>query len=101
MTSKTGKPIDIVDPFARRLVGKYLARRLIDVDNLLQAVRDSDFETVRITGHNLYGSGAAYGLHDISSIGANLENAAEDADAQQIERLIDDLKLFLDDLRVR
>lgn len=101
MTSKTGKPIEIVDPFARRLVGKYLARRMVDVDKLLLAVRHADFETVRVTGHNLYGSGAAYGLQDISSIGASLEDAAETADVTEIERLIEELKLFLGDLRVR
>ena len=100
MDSKTGRPIEIVDPFARRLVGKYLSRREDDVENLLRAVRNSDFETVRITGHNLYGSGAAYGLQDISSIGAKLEDAAEVADVGRIEQLIEELKKFLGDLKV-
>tara|TARA_R110002096_G_scaffold22547_10_gene72352 strand:- start:6221 stop:6526 length:306 start_codon:yes stop_codon:yes gene_type:complete len=97
---KTDNLIDIADPFARRLVGQYLARRKEDVANLLVAVESADFDTVRITGHNLSGSGAAYGLERISSIGSDLECAADGADASRIMQLIADLDAFLRDLRL-
>lgn len=100
MTSDTGKPIEVADPFARRLVGKYLDRRCDDIGKLTRALADADFETIRITGHNLYGSGAAYGLDDISSIGASIENAADSKDVPSIERSIDELKAFLRALKV-
>jgi len=93
--SRKGKPIDIDDPFARRLVGKYLENRKDDIEKLKRAVKKSDLETVRITGHNLYGSGAAYGLDEVSWIGASLESAAEAADIPRIERLIGELTEFL------
>ena len=95
MAGNKDKPIDVVDPFARKLVGKYLANRKDDVTKLARALAEADFDTIRVTGHNLYGSGAAYGLDDISWIGAGIENAAKSADTEQLERLIGELREFL------
>lgn len=95
MAGNRDKPIDIVDPFARKLVGKYLENRKDDITKLSSALLSGDFETIRVTGHNLYGSGAAYGLDDISSIGAGIESAAASADKEQLERLIGELREFL------
>lgn len=95
-----GKPIEITDPFARRLIGKYLENRRDDIGKLTKALADSDFDTIRVTGHNLYGSGAAYGLDDISWIGASIEVAADSKDVSGIERSIEELGLFLKKLKV-
>lgn len=95
-----GKPIEITDPFARRLIGKYLDNRKGDIEKLTRALSDSDFETIRVTGHNLYGSGAAYGLDHISWIGASIEKAADAEDASDIERSIGELRSFLERLKV-
>ncbi len=100
VNDKQGKPIEIEDPFARRLMGKYLGHRKDDVDKLRTALAASDFDTIRITGHNLYGSGAAYGLDDISWLGASIERAAESKDVPDTERLIGELELFLRKLNV-
>ena len=100
VTDGQGKPIEIKDPFARRLIGKYLDNRRDDIGKLTQALSDSDFETIRVTGHNLYGSGAAYGLDDISWIGASIEKAADSQDIAEIERSIGELESFLRALKV-
>ncbi|MGB5625301.1 MAG: Hpt domain-containing protein [Woeseiaceae bacterium] len=100
VTGKKGKQIEIADPFARRLIGKYLDNRKEDIGKLQQALVDSDFETIKVTGHNLYGSGAAYGLDDISFIGAGIEIAAEAKDGPRIECLIGEMKDFLRKLKV-
>lgn len=101
MTSEKGRqPFDIADPFARKLLIQYLDNRKSDVDKLTDALAKSDFDTIRITGHNLYGSGAAYGLEDISFIGAGIESAANSSDGPQIERLIGELTDFLTRLKV-
>lgn len=100
VTDGPGKPIEISDPFARRLIGKYLDNRKDDIGKLTQALAESDFEAIRVTGHNLYGSGAAYGLEGISWIGANIEKAADEKDTSGVEQAIDELKLFLQRLRV-
>ncbi len=100
MTGNNGKPIDVEDPFARKLVGRYLDNRKHDIEKLTAALRASDFETIRTIGHNLYGSGAAYGLDDISWIGASIEDAAKLGDSERIERVIDELRAFLVRLKV-
>lgn len=100
MTGNRNKPIEIPDPFARQLVGQYLKNRKGDVKKLSTALTNRDFATIRTTGHNLYGSGAAYGIDDISFIGASIENAADSSDVQRIERLIGELDGLLKQLKV-
>lgn len=82
-------------------MARYLERRVADIVKLQGALDSSDFETIRITGHNLFGSGAAYGLTEISSLGQSIEEAAENADADRIRALIDDFERFLKDLELR
>lgn len=82
-------------------MARYLERRVTDIERLQSALDSSDFETIRITGHNLFGSGAAYGLTEISSLGRCIEEAAENADADRIRALIGDFERFLKDLELR
>lgn len=96
MSDRKDRPIEVADPLARKLMGQYLEHRRQDVENLGTALEAADFEKIRTTGHNLFGSGAAYGLHDISTIGASIENAAAEADAERIGSLIGELREFLD-----
>ena len=95
MTVEKVVPIEIADPFARKLVGQYLQNREGDIGKLQDALRRDDFETIRVTGHNLYGSGSAYGLDEVSRIGANLEQAAEQQDSSGVARLVVELAEFL------
>lgn len=88
-------PIEIADPFARKLVGQYLQNREGDIGKLQDALQRQDFETIRRTGHNMYGSGSAYGLDEISRIGADLEKAAELQNSVGAARLVEDLAVFL------
>ena len=101
MSSEEGKTIEINDPFARKLVGDYLENRRADIARLTQALLDADFESIRITGHNLFGSGAAYGFEAISEMGAGIESAAEARDVPGIERRIADLQVLLSQVKVR
>ena len=101
MSIEEGKTIEINDPFARKLVGDYLENRRADIARLTQALKDSDFESIRVTGHNLFGSGAAYGFEAISEMGAGIESAAEARDVPGIERRIADLKDLLKQVKVR
>lgn len=92
--------IEVSDPFARRLIGKYLANRKQDVGKLTLALSEGDFKTIKIAGHNLYGSGATYGLEGISSLGASIERAALDEDPARIAQLIDEMRDFLQTMKV-
>lgn len=100
VTVKKVVPIEIADPFARKLVGRYIENREGDIAKLQGALRHEDFDTICVTGHNLFGSGSAYGMDEVSRIGANLERAAEEQDAAGVTALIDELASYLRDLKV-
>jgi len=101
MESETGKPIDIADPFARKLMARYLKRREAEIGELKLALEATEFEKIRVTGHKLFGSGATYGLNEISRLGQGIEKAAEARDVGRIRRLIGELQRFLKDLKIR
>lgn len=87
--------IDIADPFARRLLMQYLDRRRADLARLRTALEASDFGCIEISGHNLSGSGAAYGLEPISHLGADLERAAQARQVERIREVLDRLEEFV------
>jgi CheY-like chemotaxis protein/HPt (histidine-containing phosphotransfer) domain-containing protein len=77
------------------LRGSYLDRRRAELGSLEQAVREGNFAAIRKTGHNLKGTGAAYGFAEISDIGRSLEAAAKNGDAGAIEVLLDQIDGYL------
>jgi len=60
------------------------------------ALDRADFEAVTILGHNMRGSGGAFGFLAITDLGAGLEQAAGDADFGASRRLVDELSGYLD-----
>ncbi len=101
MGSDTDRSIDIADPFARQLMARYLGRRENDLVSLRAALGNGDYDEIEVTGHKLFGSGSAYGLDEISSLGRSIERAAAARDAGGLDLLIADLERFLQNLRVR
>ena len=100
MSKSSDNSIEVADPFARQLLSKYLQRRRDDISRLRSAVDDQDYEFIERTGHNLFGSGAAYGLEPISEYGAGLEQAAQQQDGARISLLVDALEIFVNQVTV-
>ena len=92
--------IKIVDPFAKRLMARYLQNREADILALRNALAIGNFQFISTTGHNLFGSGGAYGLARISEVGADLQSAAETHEVKRISKLIDSLEAFVRTVRV-
>lgn len=86
------------DPIVRELLPGYLARRHEELPQLEAALDAGDFETLRTTGHNLHGSGGAYGLPRISELGKQLERAARDGNGEQARVTLEEMRVFLNDL---
>lgn len=86
------------DPIVKELIPGYLARRREELATLEAAVDDGDYETLRIIGHNLHGSGAAYGLPRISELGRDLETAAHGRNDTGVRAVIGALRVFIDAL---
>lgn len=92
--------VTVNDPFARRLMVRYLSHRKQDIHSLRAALASEDFETIRDKGHNLFGSGSAYGLDRISELGAALEKTAKKKNSDAISDLIETLEAFVHNVRV-
>jgi len=92
--------IEIKDPFARRLLEKYLRRRKSDLERLRTDLAAEDYAAIELNGHNLFGSGAAYGLEEVSILGAKLEEAAQAKQSKRIEQLIDALDSFVSQVTI-
>ena len=58
-----------VDAGIRDLVPAFLANRKRDLEAIKSALMQADFETIRLLGENMQGSGRGYGLERISDFG--------------------------------
>ena len=86
---------------ARRLarqIPAYLLNCRHNVVSMTEALNRVDFQTVIILGHNLRGSGGAFGFQAITDFGAGLEFAAEAADLAGSREWVRELSGYLDDV---
>ncbi|MDP3736023.1 MAG: PAS domain S-box protein, partial [Hyphomonadaceae bacterium] len=74
----------------------YLQNCRQNVAKMLDALDRIDFETVTMLGHNMKGSGGAYGFQGITDICAALQTAAENADNDASRRWVGELSDCLD-----
>jgi HPt (histidine-containing phosphotransfer) domain-containing protein len=81
--------------FADRIPA-YLRNCRQNVVVMLDALDRVDFETVTSLGHQMRGSGGAFGFQAITDIGAALQQAAEIADADVSRKWVGELSNYLD-----
>ena len=94
-----GRPRDTTSPASRKLAERtpaYLRNCRQNVIDMGEALDRADFEAVTILGHNMRGSGGAYGFQAITDIGAGLEQAAEGADTDASRKWVGELSSYLD-----
>ena len=84
----------------RELAPRFLAHRRGDVDRLREAIDRADFDTVRLIGHAMKGSGAAYGFDDITLLGDEIERLAKSGDAPALDVAVKSLTEYLDSVEV-
>ena len=78
----------------------YLENCRHNVIVMQEALDRADFEAVTILGHNLRGSGGGFGFQAITDLGAGLEQASEDADADGARNLLSELSSYLDSVEI-
>lgn len=89
-------PIRIhVDPELASLIPGFLANRRADIGLILAAVNRGDFETARVLGHSMKGSGGGYGFEGITDIGGDIETAAKQGDSTVIRTHVTALSSYL------
>ena len=80
-------------------VPAYLESCRQDAIAIGDALDRADFEAVTILGHNMRGSGGAFGFQAITDFGAELEKSAEIGDVGRSRRLAHDLAIYLENQR--
>ena len=79
----------------------YLAARRNELTELAHLLDASDFEGLRILGHNMKGSGASYGFPDLTRIGDLLESSATREDRETIGSDLSELAEYLAKVELR
>ncbi|WP_353207077.1 PAS domain S-box protein [Sphingorhabdus sp.] len=78
----------------------YLENCSHNVTIMQEALDRADFEAVAILGHNLRGSGGAFGFQAITDFGAGLELASEDNDLEKARALLRELSSYLKGIEI-
>lgn len=89
-----------IDSELEELIPNYIENRHKDIKNMTEALTKGDFETIRLLGHSMKGSGASYGFQEISVIGKKLEEAAKAKDQAGIPAIIQELSDYMANLEV-
>jgi HPt (histidine-containing phosphotransfer) domain-containing protein len=84
-----------VDPDIADLVPGYLRARAADVEELRAGLAPGDLHRVRVIGHNMAGSGEAYGFARLSILGRAIEEAALEGRVEDLSDLTDELADYL------
>ncbi len=89
-----------IDPEVKEIVPTFLKHRHEDIEKISEAVKRSDFESVRRLGHQMKGAGGGYGFDGITKIGADLEACAKENNAGGILAALHELSDYLERLVV-
>lgn len=100
MPDETGRNIVRIDADMEEIVPRFLEIRAEDVNAILKALGEGDYETIRRRGHSMKGAGASYGFAAVTDIGSSIENAAKIGASEEIRRLINELSAYLERVEV-
>ncbi len=82
------------------VVQSYLDKRRNDIPTYRQALASGDFETLRMLGHKMKGTGAGYGFATLTELGAAIEKAAQGGDASGCDAKVAELARYIDSVRL-
>jgi len=89
-----------VDAALADIVPQYLANLRTGVATILEALKHSDYPAVQTIGHNMKGTGLAYGFEEVTNIGAVIEQAAKGRNVGVIEERTAALMQYLANVAV-
>ncbi len=89
-----------IDKDLEDLIPRYLENRRRDIELIQEAMGKSDFETIRVLGHSMKGSGGGYGFDAITEIGKLIEESTKKMDTEEISRQIEALSEYLDNINI-
>jgi HPt (histidine-containing phosphotransfer) domain-containing protein len=89
-----------IDADLSDLVPGFLAHKREDARTIAAAIECEDYATLSQVGHKMKGEGGSYGLDAITTMGAAIEEAAQVKDPAAVQRLVVELKAYLDSIEV-
>jgi PAS domain S-box-containing protein len=98
--SRTDPILVRVKPKFASLTPAYLQGCRQNAIAMADALDRVDFETVTFLGHQMRGSGGAFGFQAITDIGAALQQAAESADTDASRKWVGELSSYLDRVEI-
>jgi len=90
-----------IDPVLADLVPGYVREQRRQMADLRRLVTDGDMDRLKRIAHNLKGTGASYGIPDVTRLGRALETAGEQGDAPELSSLIEELDALLARVQVQ
>lgn len=100
-SSNNARWIVQIDPDIADLVPGFLENRRRDILNVQEALGRGDFNGLAMLGHTMKGAGAGYGFDEITNIGAAMEVAAKQADAEAVREALGRLANYLEHVEVQ
>ena len=95
-----GRLVAYVDADLIELIPDFLENRRQDVRAIMEGVEKKDFETIRVLGHDMKGSGGGYGFEAITDIGRSLEQAAKNENPTEILKQAAELATYLERVEI-
>lgn len=89
-----------VNPVLEAIMPRYIELRHQEQAQLTAAIAAQDAKTVALLGHRLKGSGASYGFPELTTLGAALEQAGNNADFAGATKLAAQVQDYLDGMEV-
>ncbi len=83
------------------LIPLFLETRQQDIGGLFLGLASNDFESIRVIGHSMLGTGSSFGFGQISSMGAIIEGAALIRDTQTIKEQLVEFQSFLSRVEIK
>jgi len=67
-----------------KLKQNYIRRRQEDIVNCEAALKNDDFKTIEVVGHQMKGNGLSFGFESIATLGQQLELAAKSKNKEEL-----------------
>lgn len=89
-----------IDRDFQDIVPQYLGNRRDDIVKIRSYVEAENYQPVRRLAHQMKGSGGGYGFDRITDIGAMMEQAAAEENAEEIINQVLDLEDYLNRVEI-
>ena len=90
-----------IDPLLADLVPGYVREKRRQMADLRRLVTEGDMDRLKRIAHDIKGTGAAYGIPDVTRLGRALETAGQQGDAALASSLVDELDTLLARVQVQ